>query len=114
VTDPSHNEFFFEYYSPEAGRVAKYFPDFLIETSKGRFLVIEVKGNMERFDYESEKRGYKGDISKVRSEVLAKEVGFQEFQRHNKNYEYRIVFDGSLRERQAEVIQNARMFSRSN
>jgi len=37
VTDALHNDFYFEYWSPEKKRIARYFPDFLIETNKGRF-----------------------------------------------------------------------------
>jgi len=56
ATDSSHNDFYFEYWSPEKQRIARYFPDFLVETSKGRFLVVETKSQADRADYEANKR----------------------------------------------------------
>lgn len=54
--DPTHNDFYFEYYSPENKRIARYFPDFLVETTKGRFLVVDVKSNREKEGYEKNKQ----------------------------------------------------------
>ena len=105
ATDPTHNDFYFEYYSPENKRVAKYFPDFLVETSKGRFLVIEVKSNREKQGYEKNKKEYKGKIENLFNEVFAKEIGFKEFQQANKDFEYHIVFDASLQKRQQELLE---------
>ena len=80
ATDPTHNDFYFEYYSPEKKRIARYFPDFLIETTKGR-------------------------VEDLFDEVFAKEIGFREFQQANKNFEYRIIFDASLQKRQQELYE---------
>ncbi|MCI0562132.1 MAG: hypothetical protein MN733_26900, partial [Nitrososphaera sp.] len=38
VVDAIHNDFYFEYWSPDKQRYARYFPDFLVETTKGRYL----------------------------------------------------------------------------
>ena len=105
ATDPTHNDFYFEYYSPDNKRVARYFPDFLVETTKGRFLVVEVKSNREKEGYEKNKQGYKGKVENLFNEVFAKEIGFKEFQQANKNFEYRIIFDASLQKRQQELLE---------
>lgn len=104
ATDPSHNEFYFEYYSPEHKRIARYFPDFLIETTKGRFLVIEVKKVSDKVSYEQNKKQYRGNTDDLFDEVFAKEVGFMQFKEVNKGFEYRIVFDAGLQQRQQEVL----------
>lgn len=108
ATDPTHNDFYFEYYSPEKKRIARYFPDFLVETTKGRFLVVEVKSNREREGYQKNKQEYKGKAENLFSEVFAKEIGFKEFQQVNKNFEYRIIFDASLQKRQQELLESIR------
>ncbi|SRR5258708_6230595 len=105
VPDSVHNDFYFEYYSPFHNRIARYFPDFLIETSKGRFLVIEVKSNAERLDYEQNKKTYKGKRDDIFNEVFAKEVGFKEFQEENKNFDYHIIFDAGLQAQQQELYK---------
>ena len=105
ATDPTHNDFYFEYYNPENKRIARYFPDFLVETTRGRFLVVEVKSNREKEGYEKNKQEYKGKIENLFSEVFAKEIGFKEFQQANKNFEYRIIFDASLQRRQQELLE---------
>ncbi len=110
ATDPTHNDFYFEYYSPENKRIARYFPDFLIETTKGRFLVVEVKSHREKEGYEKNKQDYNGKIENLFSEVFAKEIGFKEFQQANKNFEYRIIFDASLQKRQQELLENINKF----
>ncbi len=105
VTSPVHNDFYFEYLDPEQeGRLAKYFPDFLVETSKGRFLVIEVKSGQEKFDYDRNKAEFSDTNKKVFSTVFAKELGFQEFRDLNKAFEYRIVFSTSSREWQRDLF----------
>ena len=108
ATDPTHNDFYFEYYSPENKRVARYFPDFLVETTKGRFLVVEVKSHREKEGYEKNRQEYKGKAENLFSEVFAKEIGFREFQQANKNFEYRIIFDASLQRRQQELLETIR------
>lgn len=108
ATDPTHNDFYFEYYSPENKRIARYFPDFLVETTKGRFLVVEVKSNREKEGYEKNKQEYKGKAENLFNEVFAKEIGFKEFQQANKNFEYRIIFDASLQKRQQELYERIR------
>jgi len=108
VTNEKHNEFFFEYQNnlPEGSRVSKYFPDFLVETSKGRYLVIEVKGGDKELTYKSEKeRLDSGSITKddVTSDPLMKEIGFREFQDINKDFEYHIIFNGTIMDRKQRL-----------
>jgi hypothetical protein len=105
ATDPSHNDFYFEYWSPAKQQMARYFPDFLIETSKGRYLVVEVKSSREKDTYEQNRTTYAGSTDGLFDEVFAKEIGFREFQKTNKQFEYRIVFDASLQARQQEVLE---------
>lgn len=107
ATDPSHNDFYFEYWSPEKQRIARYFPDFLVETTKGRYLVVEVKGNGEKPEYEASRASYDGQPRRVSNEVFAKELGFREFQAANKNFEYHIAFNASLKQEQLSVFQRA-------
>lgn len=103
--DPSRNDFYFEYWSPEQKRIGRYFPDFLIETSKGRFIVIETKDGSEQADYEANKKLYTGKLEDITNEVLAKEIGFNEFQSVNKNFEYRIIFNASLQREQVRIFE---------
>lgn len=104
VTSPVHNDFYFEYRDPsQDNRTAKYFPDFLIETTKGRYLVVEVKEGGEQPEYERNKREFKKE-KKLYNTVFAKEIGFEEFRRHNKEFEYRVVFSTSLREWQRQLM----------
>ncbi|OGG06195.1 hypothetical protein A2872_04470 [Candidatus Gottesmanbacteria bacterium RIFCSPHIGHO2_01_FULL_42_12] len=105
VSDSVHNDFYFEYFSPTEKKLARYFPDFLIETTKDRFLVIEVKTNQEKPNYEQNKKTYKGERDDIFNEVFAKEVGFREFQEVNKNFEYHIIFDAGLQQQQKELYQ---------
>lgn len=104
VTDSSHNDFFFEYYSPEKKRVARYFPDLLIETSQNRYIVIEVKTTQEKLAYEKNKSLYSGKLDDLFSEVYAKEVGFNDFQKVNQNFEYHIIFDAGLQRQQEQLF----------
>ena len=105
----SHNDFYFEYRDPsDDNRVARYFPDFLIETTKGRYLVIEVKVGDEQPEYERNKREY-GRDSNLFNTVFAKEVGFEDFRKHNKELEYRVVFSTSLREWQKQLMDAMRL-----
>ena len=103
--DPSRTDFYFEYWSPEQKRVARYFPDFLIETSKERFIVIEAKGGDEQTDYETNKKVHKGKLENITNEILAKEIGFNDFQSVNKNFEYRIIFNASLQREQVRLLE---------
>lgn len=109
VTNEKHNEFFFDYQKNlgELGTtMSKYFPDFLIETSKGRYLVLEVKGGDEELTYNAEKKRLKkGEITKneITSEPLMKEVGFDEFRELNTNFDYHIVFNGTIVSNQQAV-----------
>jgi hypothetical protein len=114
ATDPSHNEFYFEYFSPLKKQVARYFPDFLIETTLGRYLVIEVKSTKEKETYEHNKKTYRGKLEELFDEVYAKEIGFRDFQKANKNFEYRIIFDASLQLRQKEVYDTVLELTASN
>jgi hypothetical protein len=104
VTTDAHNDFYVEYWNPAEQRVAKYFPDFLIETDKGRFLVVEVKSGAEKTEYEANKKRYNGTNISLFNEVYAKELGFLDFQKVNKDFEYKIVFDAHLQERQRELF----------
>lgn len=105
--DPSRTDFYFEYWSPEQKRVARYFPDFLIETTK-RFIVVEAKGSDEKSEYETNRQLYRGKIENLTNEILAKEIGFNEFQSVNKNFEYRIIFDASLQREQLRFLEEMR------
>src|SRR3989344_2096761 len=104
-SDAINNDFYFEYWNPEKQRYARYFPDFLIETSKGRYLVVEVRSNAEKADYEANKRSYKGKKGELSNEVYAKQVGFEDFQKVNKNFEYRIIFNAGLQAEQARLLE---------
>lgn len=109
VADPTHNDFYFEYWSPDKQKIAKYFPDFLIETNKGRFLVVEVKASRAKENYEANKDKYKGKVKELFDEVFAKEVGFNQFKEVNKNFEYRIIFDANLQKRQQELLDKIKI-----
>lgn len=104
VTDSTHNDFYFEYFSPEKKRIARYFPDLLVETSSGRFIVIEVKTTQEKMAYEKNRDLYSGKIDDLFSEVYAKEVGFNDFQKVNENFDYHIIFDAGLQRQQEELF----------
>lgn len=105
VTTDAHNDFYVEYWNPAEQRIAKYFPDFLIETNKGRFLVVEVKSGAEKTEYEANKKRYDGTNVSLFNEVYAKELGFLDFQKVNKDFEYKIIFDAHLQERQRELFE---------
>lgn len=108
VHTEKHNEFFFEYWDASERRVSKYFPDFLIETSFGRYLVLEVKGDNEEHAYNSDKIRYiDGKIKQdeIVSIPYAKELGFQEFQKLNNNFEYHIIFNGKVLSHQQKTIE---------
>jgi len=105
VTNQLHNDFFFEYYNPEHKKIRKYFPDFLIETSKGRYLVVEVKDASSKLTYEENKKCYNGKIESLFDDVLSKEIGFKKFQELNQQFEYRIIFNAKFREQQEELIK---------
>lgn len=104
VPNELHNDFYIEYWSPANERMAKYFPDFLIETSTGRYLVIEVKSGSEKVEYEANKKSYKGTPETLFNEVFAKEIGFQEFSETNKDFEYHLVFDAALQAEQRKLL----------
>jgi superfamily II DNA or RNA helicase len=105
ISDATHSDFYFEYWNPRSERHAKYFPDFLIETSAGRFIVIEVKGDNERTDYQANKKSYTGKTEGIFNEVFAKEVGFNDFQKLNDNFTYQIVFNAGLQQKQKELLE---------
>lgn len=110
VSDSVHNDFYFEYFSPTEKKLARYFPDFLVETTKDRFLVIEVKTNQERSNYEQNKKTYVGKKDEIFNEVFAKEVGFRDFQEVNKNFEYHIIFDAGLQQQQKDLYQEIQKY----
>jgi len=105
VVDAVHNDFYFEYYNPEEKRISKYFPDLVVETTKERYLVIEIKAASEKTGYEQNKEQYTGKREDLFNPVFAKEVGFREFMEHNKNFEYHIIFDAGLQNRQKELFE---------
>ncbi len=105
VTTDAHNDFYVEYWNPTEQRISKYFPDFLIETDKGRFLVVEVKSGSEKTEYEANKNRYDGTNTSLFNEVYAKELGFLDFQKVNKDFEYKIIFDAHLQDRQRELFE---------
>jgi hypothetical protein len=104
ITDSSHTDFYFEYWNPTKERISRYFPDFLIETSKGRFIVIEVKGDQERTTYQQNKEMFEKGEKKIFDEVYAKELGFKDFQKENGNFDYHIIFNAKLQQRQKELL----------
>jgi hypothetical protein len=108
VSSEKHNDFYFQYWSPELQRYARYFPDFLVETTKGRYLVVEVKSEAEKMDYEANKKSYKGQPEQLTNEVYAKEVGFDEFKKVNKDFDYRIIFGAGLKAEQLRVLEEIR------
>jgi len=106
VTDSVHTDFFFEYWNPAKDKISRYFPDFLIETNKGRFIVIEVKEDDKKIDYTRNKEDYeKGDI-RITNEVFAKELGFRDFQKQNPNFDYHIIFNARLQQKQTELFNS--------
>ncbi len=110
VTNEKHNEFYFEYQKnlTDGDHISKYFPDFLVETSFGRNIVLEVKGDDEELTYRSEKEKYaRGTLKKdhITSDPLMKEIGFMEFQELNKNFEYHITFKGKIISEQQAIVQ---------
>jgi hypothetical protein len=111
ITNIKHNEFFFDYQENlvEGGyKLSKYFPDFLIETSFGRYLVLEVKSGAEEMTYKSEKERFeKGEITKdeITSGPLMKEIGFKEFNQLNNDFDYHIIFNGTVLSHQQKVIE---------
>lgn len=104
IKDHTHTDFYFEYWNPQKETLSNYFPDFLIETNKNRFIVIEVKNDKERTTYEANKKQYAEGKTELFDEVFSKEVGFKEFQNLNKNFDYHIIFDARLQQKQRELI----------
>jgi len=103
--DPSRTDFYFEYWNPEENRMGLYYPDFLIETSEDRYLIVETKDPREKVSYREAKSAYEkkgGDTDNV---VLSKEIGFRDFQEHNKNFEYKIIFDDELQQEQVKLFE---------
>ena len=108
ITNEKHNDFYFEYLHPTDKDIRKYFPDFLIETTKGRYLVLEVKSEREKLTYNKEKEELEvGKIitTKITSEPLMKEIGFKDFQKLNKNYEYKIIFNGKVESNKRSILE---------
>ncbi|MBI2459362.1 MAG: hypothetical protein HYV53_02290 [Parcubacteria group bacterium] len=57
---------------------------------------MEVKAGRAKENYQANKDKYKGKDRELFDEVFAKEVGFNQFKKVNKNFEYRIIFDVNL------------------
>lgn len=77
-------------------------------------MVLEVKGADEELTYKAEKeRLAKGELSKhqITSNPLMKEVGFNEFNDLNSDFEYRIIFNGTVLSRQQEVVEAIQTFT---
>lgn len=104
VVDPSHNDFYFEYFNPTDNKISKYFPDLLVETNRGRFLVVEVKSNEKKASYLENKTNY-SKSKRLFDDIYAKELGFEEFQKQNKNFSYHIIFDTGLDQAQKELYK---------
>ncbi len=66
---------------------------------------MEAKGGNEQADYEANKKSYKGKLENVTNEILAKEIGFNDFQSINKNFEYRLIFNASLQREQVRLFE---------
>lgn len=111
ITNEKHNEFYFDYQENlmEGGhKLSKYFPDFLIETSFGRHLVLEVKSGAEELTYKAEKKRLEdGELSKdkITSNPLMKEVGFSDFKELNSDFDYHIIFNGTVLSNQQKVLE---------
>lgn len=103
--DPSRTDFYFEYWNPEEEKVRLYYPDFLIETSENRYLVVETKGSDKKFEYKEARSLFDKSGEKTKNDILAKEIGFQEFQKHNKNFEYKLIFDDDLQQEQVKLYE---------
>ncbi len=65
---------------------------------------MEVKSGSEKTEYEANKKRYDGTNQSLFNEVFAKELGFQEFQKVNKSFDYKVIFDAHLQERQRELF----------
>lgn len=105
ISDTVHTDFYFEYWNPQEQRMARYFPDFLIETNKGRFIVVEVKSDSERTDYLANKKQYDTGNKELTNVVFAKEIGFMNFKKVNSNFDYHIVFNAGLQQKQRELLE---------
>ena len=69
-----------------------------------RFIVVETKGEDERADYEANQKTYRGKLENLTNEILAKEIGFNDFQSVNKNFEYHIIFNSSFQREQLKLL----------
>lgn len=105
ISETSHTDFYFKYYNPETDSISNYFPDFLVETDKKRFLVIEVKGNDKKNDYLANKDNYSNGDKKIFNNVFAKEIGFEKFKELNKEFEYHIIFNAKLEQNQNKLLK---------
>ncbi len=112
ITSNKHTDFYFEYWNAEQDKISKYFPDFLVETTKGRYLVIEVKGGNKKIDYEANKKSYNGKKENLFNSVFSKEIGFNEFKELNKNFDYKIIFDAQIKNRQIKLIDKIKNLSK--
>ncbi|HMT01214.1 MAG TPA: DEAD/DEAH box helicase family protein [Candidatus Absconditabacterales bacterium] len=112
----NYTDFFFQYeiYEEEQRRFKKYFPDFLISIEKPdsskKYLVVEIKGSDKKANYEKAKEYFEKGDTKIVDDVFAKEIGFMEFQKHNPNFEYRIVFDAKVPSEQRKLIEKVKAF----
>jgi len=109
-TNPNDTDFYFQYtlYKDNERKVGKYFPDFLVEVEntkrETKYLVIEAKGSDKEGNYKEAKQRYNKGEKNIVDEVFAKEIWFMAFQKENKNFEYRIVFDGKLPSKKKETV----------
>jgi hypothetical protein len=112
LDNPSNTDFYFEYHNPDENlKISKYYPDFLIETSK-RYLVVEVKGKDKEETYQANKKKYKGKITDLFDNTFSKEIGFKEFQEINKNFDYKIIFNAGLQQQQKKLFDFIRKYEK--
>ena len=114
ITFEKYNDFFFEYQkniNTSSSKKSKYFPDFVIETNKDRYFVIEVKSGAEKETYNLQKRQYEKKqihYNEITSEPLMKEIGFNKFKDINKNFFYKIIFNSTEIAGQQEALEFVR------
>ncbi len=107
----SYTDFFFQYeiYEEWEKRIKRYFPDFLVEIEKKewekRYLVLEVKWWDKKEDYKKAKEYYQKGDKKISNDVFAKELGFMDFKKLNKNFEYRITFEAKLPSEKDKLVK---------
>jgi len=67
--------------------------------------VQSIEDQVDRLKQLANKKSYKGKLENLTNEVLAKEIGFNDFQSINKNFEYHIIFNASLQREQVKLFE---------